>query len=160
MHTLARIALAGVNGSKPENYVVTYVAEQAKITPAPATITVEQKTAVYGDELPELKAVESGVYSVDDLGDYTLTTQAVKGSEPKTYPVVIADGAVYDRNYKVTEVPSTLTITKRVVKNSARGIFASLTVVNDVADVAFDIFAPFKARKIDVEYQLFFGVTF
>ena len=72
-----------------------------------ATITADDKTMVYGDDLPTLTYTSSGVALE---GTPKLTTTATKTSPVGTYPIKVERGTV--TNGQVTYVYGILTITK------------------------------------------------
>lgn len=73
----------------------------------PVTITAENKTMVYGDDVPTLTyKTEGGVLN----GAPKLSTTATKASPVGTYPIKVEAGSV--TNTQTTYVDGTLTITK------------------------------------------------
>lgn len=73
----------------------------------PVTITANNLTMVYGDEVPELTYKTEGAALE---GTPSLTTTATKTSAVGTYPINVGIGSV--TNTKTTYVAGTLTITK------------------------------------------------
>ena len=73
----------------------------------PVTITANNLTMVYGDEVPELTYKSEGAALE---GTPSLTTTATKTSAVGTYPINVGVGSV--TNTKTTYVAGTLTITK------------------------------------------------
>lgn len=86
--------------------------------PEPAvTITADNLTMVYGDNVPTLTYKTSGG---ELKGTPSLTTTATKTSPVGTYPIVVTKGSVTNEN--VTYVNGTLTITKAPL-NIAAGTY-------------------------------------
>ena len=79
----------------------------AKRPEQPVTITANNLTMVYGDEIPELTYKTEGAALE---GTPSLTTTATKTSAVGTYPINVGVGSV--TNTKTTYVAGTLTITK------------------------------------------------
>ena len=73
----------------------------------PVTITANNLTMIYGDEVPELTFTSKGAALE---GTPKLSTTATKTSPVGTYPIKVEQGTV--TNTKVTYVDGTLTITK------------------------------------------------
>ncbi len=93
------------------NYSFTFVNGALSVEKRNATITTENKTVLYGDELPELTTVVNGVYGSDVL-DYSLATNYIAG----TTGVGTADITVNlgnNPNYEVSATNGTLTVEKR-----------------------------------------------
>jgi len=103
-------AIIVILGDNP-NYMVETQEGVFSITPAQATIEVDNATKVYGDSDPEFTGKISGL--IDD-GDLVVTYQRTGNAvNVGTYEDVI--GASYSRNdnYNVAVVPGTLEITPR-----------------------------------------------
>ena len=79
----------------------------AKQPEQPVTITANNLTMVYGDEVPELTYKATGG---ELKGTPKLSTTATKTSPVGTYPITVTKGTV--TNEQVTYVAGTLTITK------------------------------------------------
>ena len=89
-------------------------AVKVKAPEPPITITANDLTMAYGDEVPTLTfKTEGGTLN----GTPVLTTTATKTSPVGTYPITVAQGSV--TNSKVTYVSGTLTITKAPLKITA-----------------------------------------
>ena len=87
----------------------------AKRPEQPVTITANNLTMVYGDEVPEL------TYKTDGAaleGTPSLTTTATKTSAVGTYPINVGVGSV--TNTKTTYVAGTLTVTKAPLTITAK----------------------------------------
>jgi hypothetical protein len=82
------------------------------VTPAPLTITADDKSKLYGEALPPLTASYSGFVNGDTPASLTaqptLTTTGTDSSPVGSYPIT-ADGAV-DPNYAISYVAGTLTV--------------------------------------------------
>ena len=83
------------------------------VTPAPLTVTADNKTIAYGAALPALTASYSGFVNGDTAASLatpaTLTAPAGIGSAAGAYPIIPAGAA--GSNYTITFVNGTLTIT-------------------------------------------------
>ena len=98
-----------VSGGEAENYALTY--EQGTLTVEkkiePVTITANDLTMTYGDNVPKLTYNSEGATL---NGTPKLSTTATKTSPVGTYPITVEKGTV--TNEQVTYVAGTLTITK------------------------------------------------
>ncbi len=101
---------AGCNGI-PVMFTITV--NPTLLTPAPLTITADNKSKVYGETNPVLTVTYSGFVNNDGPAQLTtqpvVTTTAITTSPAGQYPIT-ATGAT-DPNYTITYVPGTLTIT-------------------------------------------------
>jgi len=99
-----------VSGGTATNYALTYTQGTLTIKEKPGdpvTITANEITMVYGDEVPTLTySTEGGTLK----GTPKLSTTATKTSPAGTYPIKVERGTV--TNEKVTFVDGTLIITK------------------------------------------------
>ncbi|MCR5362792.1 MAG: hypothetical protein K6E73_12415, partial [Bacteroidales bacterium] len=75
--------------------------------PDPITISANNLTMVYGDDVPQLTF---GTEGAELVGTPVLTCEATKSSPAGNYPIVVAKGTV--ENKRTTYVNGTLTITK------------------------------------------------
>jgi hypothetical protein len=86
------------------------------VSPAPLTITADNKSKVAGSPNPTLTFTPSGFVNGDTVNSLTtqptLSTTATTTSPANTYPIT-ASGAV-DPNYSISYVPGTLTVTAAV----------------------------------------------
>ena len=100
-----------VKGGVAKNYALTYTAGTLTILEKGSsdlvTITADDKTMVYGDDVPALTFSSSGAAL---QGTPKLSTTATKNSPVGTYPIKVEKGTV--ANEQVTYVYGTLTITK------------------------------------------------
>ena len=98
-----------VSGAAADNYEITYQKGTLTINEADAvTVTANNLTMVYGDEVPELTYTSEGA---DLVGTPSLSCSATSSSPVGTYPIVITKGSV--TNYNDTYVNGTLTITQK-----------------------------------------------
>ena len=99
-----------VSGGAAQNYALTYTQGTLTITAKPVqpvTITADNKTMTYGDNVPTLTYKSSGATL---SGTPKLSTTATKTSPVGTYPIKVEKGTV--TNEQVTYVNGTLTIGK------------------------------------------------
>lgn len=99
-----------VSGGEAMNYVLTYTQGTLTIqkkAEEPVTITADNKTMVYGDDVPTLTYKSEGAKL---NGTPQLSTTATKTSPVGTYPIKVEKGTV--TNEQVTYVDGTLTITQ------------------------------------------------
>ena len=99
-----------VSGGVAQNYALTYTQGTLTITAKavqPVTITADNKTMTYGDNVPTLTYKSSGATL---SGTPKLSTTATKTSPVGTYPIKVEKGTV--TNEQVTYVDGTLTIGK------------------------------------------------
>ncbi len=108
------VTIAGleIGGDQASDYTLTQPTTTADITPAPLTITADNKTRLYGTANPMLTASYSGLVSGDTPASLTkppsLSTSATISSPVGAYPIVVS-GAV-DPNYTITYKNGTLTV--------------------------------------------------
>ncbi len=111
-------------GAAASDYTISYVSGSLAITPAALTITADDQTKVYGDDLPELTASYSGFVNgdiADDLATLpTLTTTATAASHVDGGPYDITASGAVDGDYTIAYASGTLTVTT-----------ASLTITAD-----------------------------
>lgn len=100
------------NASNP-NYTITYVAGNLHITPATITVTADDKTKVYGANVPALTASYSGWVNTDNESNIatapTLSTGATSASPVGSYTIT-ASGANIP-NYDIVYAPGNLSVT-------------------------------------------------
>lgn len=100
-------------GAADANYSITYVKGTLIVTQAPLTITADNKSKIYGAELPSFTASYSGFVNGDTPASLdtavAFTTAATTASPVGTY--AIAPTAAADKNYAVSFVNGTLTVT-------------------------------------------------
>ena len=93
------------------NYDITYVAGVEHVTPAPLTITVDDKSRVYGAKSPAYTASYDGLVNGDTKADVTGLTLsgAPNGSGVGKYPITPSGAG--SPNYDIFYAPGTETIT-------------------------------------------------
>ena len=101
-----------------DNYELTFTGADFTINKAAITITADDKSSKYLDEIAELTYQVSGDYvEGDDLG-VTIRTSATSDSETGEYEITVE----YDNgNYEATLVPGKYTITKADLSITASG---------------------------------------
>ncbi|OYV76000.1 MAG: hypothetical protein B7Z74_00780 [Deltaproteobacteria bacterium 21-66-5] len=103
------------SGAVDGDYTITYVAGELTVTPAPLTITADDKSKVYGAALPTLTASYSGFVNGDTPASLTtaptLSTTATAGSHVSGSPYAIAASGAADADYTISYVPGALTVT-------------------------------------------------
>jgi hypothetical protein len=104
------------------NYVITYYGANLNITPAPLTITADNKNKTYGDVNPTLTATYTGWVNGDGVSSFTtppaIATTATAASAVGNYPITVS-GAV-NPNYTITYVAGNLAVSQ-----------ATLTITDD-----------------------------
>ena len=93
------------------NYNLTYIGANLTITKRALTITVNNKNKLYGDPLPVLNGIETGIVPSDNI-TVSYGTAATQASLIGNYPITAALNDPDNRlsNYTVTNTPGTLTI--------------------------------------------------
>ena len=103
-------------GSGLANYTITYVAGELTVTPAPLTITADDRTKTYGQTVvfAGTEFTTSGLLNADTVTSVTLTspgavaTATVAGSPyPITPSAAVGSGLA---NYTISYVPGALTV--------------------------------------------------
>ena len=96
-------------------YTIEYKPGSLTVTPKPVTVTVADKTKVYGDQDPEFEiaSIIGRVKETDEI-TFTAISRTNLGEDVNAYAIT-ATGDKYQGNYEVTYVPGTLTITPRPV---------------------------------------------
>ncbi len=94
------------------NYTITFVPGTLAVTPAPLTVTAASPSKVYGATLPAL-TYSAGTFVNGDSAATALTgalaTTATAASPVANYP--ITQGTLAAKNYTITFVPGTLSVT-------------------------------------------------
>ncbi len=119
-------------GGSAANYVIAYIPGLLTVDPAPLTISGPNATKVYGAALPVLGASFSGLRNGDtaaQLPGLQVTTAATAASDAGQY--VVTAGGAQSRNYTITYLPGTLSVTP-----------APLTITADNASRAFGLGNP------------------
>ena len=103
LNTIYTATVEAVSQSCPAaNFLITVNAPDQ-----PVTITANDLTMTYGDDVPELTFKSEGTKL---YGAPKLSTTATKNSDVGTYPITVRKGSLINKN--VTYVAGTLTITK------------------------------------------------
>jgi hypothetical protein len=94
---------------------VTSAALSEAVTPAPLTITADNKSMVYGGPLPALTANETGFVNGDTATSLTtqpaLSTTATVASHVSGSPYSITDSGAVDADYNISYVAGNLMVT-------------------------------------------------
>ena len=102
------------SGAADADYTISYTAGALTVTPVVLTVTADNKSKVYGANVPALTVSYSGFVLGDDSGDLntkpTASTSATKSSSVGNYDITASGGA--DNNYSFSYVKGTLNITK------------------------------------------------
>jgi RHS repeat-associated protein len=97
------------------NYTISFTGHDLVITPAPLTITADDKSKVYGAPLPTLTASYSGLVNGDTPASLatppTLTTTATAASHVVGSPYPISVGGASSSNYTISYASGSLTVT-------------------------------------------------
>jgi hypothetical protein len=108
-------------GLTATNYAISFVAGSLAVTPAPLTITAEDKTKVYGAAAPVLTANYAGFVNGDTPSNLTaspaLSTNATAASHVGTYPITTAGAASAD--YAISYSSGLLTVITAVLTVTA-----------------------------------------
>ena len=97
-----------VSGAEAKNYQLSYINGKLIVVDAdPVIIMAKSYTRAYGDDNPTFEYIVEGAELV---GQPTITCAASTTSPVGTYDIVVSQGTV--KNYNVTYVAGTLTITK------------------------------------------------
>jgi hypothetical protein len=94
------------------NYTLSFTNGALSITPAPLSVTADDKSKEYGDSNPALTASYSGFKGSDTaavVGGLTLSTPAATGSDVGDYAITAANGTA--TNYTLSFIDGLLTIT-------------------------------------------------
>ena len=102
------------SGAVDPDYTVTYVAGDLTVTPAPLTITADDKSMDYGGAVPALTARYSGFIDGDTAANLTtpptLTAPATATAHVAQSPYIITATGAVDPDYSITYVPGKLTV--------------------------------------------------
>ena len=116
------------SGYTSDNYNINYVDGTLTISPKPITVTIQNATSVYGDEVAELKATDSGIVN-NDTNVYSLATTATSTSNVGKYAIT---GTALDSNYAITFANETdaYEITKRelIITVDAKKVVVNTTL--------------------------------
>lgn len=102
-----------INAAPAGNTTSAPVQANVEITPAPLTITADNKTGIYGQALPALTVSYGGWVNGDTVASLstaaTASTTATAMSPVGSYPIT-ASGAIVNSNYTISYLAGTLTI--------------------------------------------------
>ncbi len=104
---------ASVNAKSNPNYKVSTADGSLTVFPKAATVTLEDAEKTYGDKDPEFKYTVDGLVEGESLKGAKVTRD--EGENIGTYDVNLSFAEGSNPNYKLTVVPSTLTITQKEV---------------------------------------------
>jgi MBG domain (YGX type)/Divergent InlB B-repeat domain/PASTA domain len=121
-------ATAPANG----NYSTATTVESFTIFQAVLKVTAINLSSVYGQPLPSLAPVLGTTYTLNGFigndgpsavnGAPALSTTAMQGSGPGSYPITVSTGTLAAANYSFLYVPGTLTITGPLITVSPSAI--------------------------------------
>lgn len=111
------------SGYTSGNYTISYVDSKLTVNAKPITVTIQNATSVYGENLAELKATDNGIVN-GDANVYSLVTTATSTSNVGKYAIT---GTALDDNYAITFESGEYEITKREITIT---VDAKNTVVN------------------------------
>src|SRR5207245_9444182 len=95
------------------NYAISYVAGTWTVTPAPLTITADNKTSIYG-HTPTFTVTPAGLVNGDTLTSATTGTLSFSPAADPTKPVgtyTIVPSGLSSTNYAISYVNGTWTVT-------------------------------------------------
>ena len=110
-----------VSSATSPNYDIDYVSGTEHVTPAPLTITADDKIRVYGEDFPNYSASYDGFVNGDDEGDVDgleITGGAPSGADVGDYPINVS-GAT-SPNYDIDYVSGTEHVTPRPTHDHRR----------------------------------------
>ena len=87
------------SGYEADNYTFKYVDGTLTVDAKPITVTIANKTSVYGDSIVTLTADDNGGIVNNDTNVYKLTTKASKTEDVGKYDIT---GETLDGNYSIT----------------------------------------------------------
>lgn len=86
------------SGYTSDNYEFIYNSGTLTVNPKPITVTIHEKSSIYGEELVELTGFTDGIEN-EDTNVYKLATTASKVSDVGNYDI---KGETVDANYSIT----------------------------------------------------------
>jgi gliding motility-associated-like protein len=100
----------------PNNYVITYVAGNVTVTPAPLLVTADNKSKFFGDPNPPFTITYTGFVNGEDASQLTTqpiaVTTVTQGSDVGVYPITVSGGS--SPNYTLSYVDGALTVYKDI----------------------------------------------
>ncbi len=144
------------SGGSDNHYNFNYAADATlSVTPAPLTITADNKTRAYGAANPPLTASYSGFKNSDGPGSLTtpvtLNTTAVGTSAVGTNPVITASNATA-ANYSITFVDGQFTITKATITATASNVSRFYGDANPALTVTFTGFQNGETESVTLPW--------
>ena len=104
-------------------FTITTTPGKLIINKKAVTVTAENKSKVYGEEIPDLTYLENGFVKEDSLATLkivpTLTTTAVQNSPVGEYPITFSNTTAETANYTISYTNATLQITTSPASNFA-----------------------------------------
>jgi hypothetical protein len=139
---LVTVSGLSLSGSASSNYVLTQpTGLTATITPAPLTLTADNKTMNFGGPVPPLTFTATGLVNGETTAvlttQPTLTTTATSSSPPGNYPINITGGSA--ANYTITDVPGTLTVVQSSATTTTLTVSRNLTVVGQLITITAQV---------------------
>ncbi len=112
------------SGLTSSNYAISYVQGSMTVNPATLTVTVDNKTTVYGSSVPTLTGMLSGVVNNDPI-TVSYSTSATSASLVGSYAITatLNDPNGLLSNYNVSNTPGTLTVNKAATTVSVSSPF-------------------------------------
>ncbi|MHC1763163.1 MAG: MBG domain-containing protein [Verrucomicrobiia bacterium] len=106
-----------VTGGASPNYTLVLESGTMTVTKAPLTVRAENKSKLYGAQLPAFTATYSGFVGTDSPANLTepvtLSTSATPTSPPGTYPIMVTGGA--SPKYDLVRENGVLTVSSKPV---------------------------------------------
>ena len=94
------------------NYAISWINGTLTIKPKAITVTIDDKTQVYGDPEETLTCSVGGLVNGDTEGDLNIHLQRAEGRDVAEYPIT---GTYVNANYTVTFTDGVYTITPRPI---------------------------------------------
>ena len=102
-----------------DNYTISYTGANFTINKAAITITADDKSSKYGEDIAELTYQVGGAYKTGDELGVTVNTTATKTSDVGEYPITVSWNE--NANYTATVTSGKYTITKTGLTVNATG---------------------------------------
>jgi hypothetical protein len=104
-----------VGDAASANYTIAYQGAILSVTPAPLIVSADNKTKVYGADLPTLTATFEGFVNGDTssaIEPLQFNSTAGVSTDAGTYPGAIVVSATANENYTIQTISGTLTVEK------------------------------------------------
>lgn len=95
------------------NYNISNAVMQMEIEKLNATVTIDDQTVTYGDDIPNYTHSVDGLLDGESLGTLKFDCEYVKGSDVGKYP--LKGAGLTNDNYNISYVDAVLTVEKRSV---------------------------------------------